>query len=127
MADFIPTVLAKIESSGFTDQIAYPGIKFDPANLTQWIEVDILENGFDDFDTENDGQKTERGILQISAVCKPGSGIVILDALAKTIQTKFPKGTILCDKIRVTKHPYRMDVITTDDRLIMPVSINYSA
>ena len=118
-------VMTMISSAGFTHQIAWPGVNFTPPNNGSWLEVIILENDPQQDYIGNDAPVCERGIITISAVTRPGLGEVGLETLARTVQSKFPKGTVISGAIRVTKAPTRRSTIVEPDRIMLPVDIVY--
>lgn len=118
-------VMTMISSAGFTQPIAWPGVNFTPPNNGQWLEVIILENDPQQDYIGNDAPVCERGIITISAVTRPGLGEVGIETLARTVQSKFPKGTAISGALRVTKAPTRRSTIVEPDRIMLPVDIVY--
>lgn len=122
-------IMQLVEAQGFTLPIAYPNVNFDPValNLSQWLEVEVFENEPVDRSIANDGTVTARGIVQISVCTRPGLGLVQADSVAEQIIQTFPKGTRIQGDVKVTRAPWRMSDIVTDDRAKIPVSISYSS
>jgi hypothetical protein len=118
-------VMTMIESAGFTQPIAWPGVNFTPPNNGQWLEVIILENDPQQDYIGNDAPVCERGIITISAVTRPGLGEVGIETLARTVQAAFPKGALIDGALRVTKAPTRRSTIVGPDRIMLPVDIVY--
>ena len=117
--------MTMISSAGFTQPIAWPGVNFTPPNNGQWLEVILLENDPQQDYIGNDAPVCERGIITISAVTRPGLGEVGIETLARTVQSKFPKGKVISGALRVKKAPARRGVITDPDALRLPVDIEY--
>lgn len=142
-------MMKAVADAAFGVPVAWPGIDFDPPNEGAWIEATLFENDPVDLAIANNGTVLDRGILQLAACGRPGAGFMDLDDLARRIQAAFPKGTkitplprdgVVLDldfttetyqvldaskTVKVTRHPWRLGDITTDTKLLIPVSIPY--
>lgn len=105
--------------------ISFEGVKFTPPDSGQWLEVTFLPNqGIDQSMTSNN--PVSQGIIQVNACNRPNSGLIPLQKLSETVAALFPKNTIIYDLVRVSETPYTSDMISLDDRLIIPLTIMYS-
>jgi hypothetical protein len=120
---FRAAVFAKI-STAFYVPIAYPGVTFTPPDKGHWLEVEIFENEPIEL-LANDAPVTPRGIIQITACTRNGKGMIELEKLANQVLAAFPKGTRFDGAIKAVKAPARRTSITDDDKLYMPVDIEY--
>lgn len=116
-----------VNDAGLGVLVSWPGVNFTPPDTGNWLEVRLFENEPTNYGMANDATETDRGILQVAAVGRPGTGIIALDTLAQSIQAAFPKGTQILGPIRVTRQPWRLGDIVEDDRVKIPVTIYYSS
>lgn len=99
---------------------------FTPPDSGYWFEVSFAPNANLDDGLANDSFRIPRGLFQITVAMRPGSGQIGLSGVADEVISEFPKGTVISDPVRVIRHPYQSDVIEMDDRLMIPVTIEYS-
>lgn len=118
-------LMQQIVDAGFTQPIAWPGVNFTPPNSGLWLQVALFENQPLQPGLSNTAGVGLRGILQITACGRPGLGYAALDTLAESVIAAFPKGKPVLSASRVTRTPYKMGDVTTDDRLMLPVRIDY--
>lgn len=105
--------------------VSYPGKTFDQPNTGQWLEISHAPN---DSDTYLSDQRIDRrGILQINACCHPNDGVIDLYQLAEGISAEWHKLTVITGTVAVTRTPWLMTPITTDEAIRLPVSIEYSS
>lgn len=104
--------------------ISYPGKKFDTPESSGWLELSVSPNDLDD--TLNDKDSCRRGMFQINLCGKPNNNPLTLIGLSDTLASSMEKGTVLVDDVRVVRTPYTMQLIPLSDRVILPVTIEYS-
>ena len=122
----IRTELMKlVQAAGFTQPIAWPGVNFTPPSSGAWLQVSLFENEPLQPGTANTAAVGLRGTLQISACGRPGTGFAALDTLADSVIAEFAKGTPVLSASRVIRTPYKLGDITADDKLMIPVRIEY--
>ena len=115
-----------LRSANLGYAIAWPGVNFTPPGTGIWLEVAFFPNqGIDDGLPYN-SSVTPIGIFQVSAVGRPGSGVIPLEAAADAIRGAFARGTTITTPVRVSRAPYNMSLIETDDKIFIPVSIPYA-
>lgn len=114
-----------IQAANLGYPIAWPGVNFTPPATGIWLEVSLFENDPLQPGLANDAPISERGILQVTACNRPGTGFVTLASAASAVIAAFPKGKRIEGSVKVNRTPYRMGDITDDDKLMIPVRIEY--
>ena len=111
--------------------IAYPGEPFDPktdAPDGEWLQVLIFRNEPANQPLGNT-RGVEQGIMQITACRRPnmkGSQIALTNK-ARLIQSIYPKGYTFASYHRIVNNPYMLSLIVEPDKIMLPVSMSYSA
>lgn len=107
--------------------IAYPAIDFTPPASGVWLEISFFPNrGIDDL-MANDSQVIPQGMFQVMAVTRPGDGLFPVTNAAQSVMMAMPKGTRLADLVRTNRHPYQSDAVKEGDRVMIPVTLEYSS
>jgi hypothetical protein len=129
----------EIEQSFFQDAgtrlslpIAFDGELFDPsvdAPNGIWIEVAVARNNNANKGLADSSRGVERGFIQLTLCRRPslrGNRIALAD-LAKSIRALYPNGYRFASGHRITDNTNELSVITQPDKIMLPVSIAYSA
>lgn len=110
--------------------VSYPGYTRTPPSTGVWLEVSFMPNRGIDDGLANNSDVAPQGIFQVMTVSRPGDGIErtggVQDA-AQAVISAFPKGIKVSGLVRVNRHPYQGSTMKEDDRLMIPVTIEYSA
>lgn len=106
--------------------IAYPSIKFTPPDGGNWLELSFMPNNGIDQGLSSPAQ-IKQGLLQVNICGKPNCGLIPLQTISDTVAALFQKNTVLSGFVRISKTPYTTDIISLDDRQILPLTIMYSA
>jgi hypothetical protein len=114
-----------LESLNLNIPIAYPAVKFTPPETGIWLEAKVLRNTGIDNGLSVVSTKVEQGIVQLNACTRPNAGIITLTNFANGLIAQIPKGLNIGD-VKVIKQPYLMQPIYIDDRVILPITIEYS-
>lgn len=104
--------------------VKYPAKKFTPPASGSWLELSIGPNDIDT--TLSDQSDYRRGVIQINVAGRPNINPLELTELADLIVAEFYKTKTLIDSVIVTRTPYLTNVLELDDRVLLPVTINYS-
>lgn len=104
--------------------VAYPGKKFKTPDAGNWLELLISPNDLDE--TLSDQGNDKRGMFQINVCGKPDKNPLALISLSEDLTTYFNKTLSIVDRVIVSKTPYMLSIIELDDRVILPVTIEYS-
>ena len=107
--------------------IAWPGLNFTPPESGVWLEVTFLPNRGIDDGLANDSDVVPQGIYQVMAVARPGTGLFPVTNAAQSVIDSLPKGTNIAGLVRVHRHPYQGSAIKEGDRVMIPVTIEYSS
>lgn len=105
--------------------ISWPGYNFTPPSQGFWLEVSFLPNRGVDDRLADDGHVSPQGILQITVCGRPGDEVALRE-VAEEVQQVLPKGTPILPPLRVTRSPYTLSVIYAKDRMMLPVSVEYT-
>ena len=106
--------------------IALPGEAFEPTTPL-WLELDIAPNNFDD--TLSDQYAYKRGVITLSCCCRKGASQYEYSRAvfgASVTVEENPKGTVIHQSVVVSKTPMMLSKIEYQDRIMIPVSIEYS-
>lgn len=106
--------------------IAYPGVNFTPPAAGQWIEVAVFRAPEANQPLGN-GRGVEQGTLQIVACTRAGLGTASLLPLVLQIRSAYPKGRAFASGHRIVDNANVMSPQIEGDRLMLPVSMSYSA
>jgi hypothetical protein len=117
---------AALTAASFGYPIGWPGVEFTPPGDGAWLEVAFFPNQGLDEGLPYNSSVTPMGLFQVSAATRPGSGVIGLEAVADSIRGAFPRGTVITSPVRVSRAPYNMQLIETDDKIFIPVSIPYA-
>lgn len=104
--------------------VKWPGKKLKTPDSGNWFELSINSNDIDP--TLNDQTIYRRGMFQLNVGGKPDRDSTRLSAIADLIQAEFYKTKPIIDAVTVSDTPYQTSLIELDDRVILPVTINYS-
>lgn len=104
--------------------VKYPAKKFTPPASGEWLELSIAPNDIDS--TLSEQASFKRGIVQVNVAGRPDTSPLKLTAIADLITLKLPKGLFIVDSVIVARTPYQTNVLELDDRVLLPVTINYS-
>lgn len=116
--------LVKAFASANSLPVKYPAKKFDTPQSGNWLELTINPN---DIDLTLSGQTIfRRGMIQINVCGKAGRSPLSLTAISDAIKTEFNKTKTIVDAVIVSGSPYESSMIELEDRVILPVTINYS-
>lgn len=113
-------------NAGLGYEIAYPGVDFTPPDSGEWLEVRFLPNEGVDNGLGYSDSYVPQGIFQVSAATRPGNGVIQIGKVADDVAAVFPKGAGV-GPVRVWRHPYQQQFVTMDDRVMIPVTVEYSA
>lgn len=104
--------------------IKHPAKKFKPPASGNWLELSIAPNDIDT--TLSDQESYRRGLFQLNVAGRPDNSSLELTGIADLLITEFHKTKTLIDSVIVTRTPYLTNVLELDDRVLLPVTINYS-
>lgn len=102
--------------------VSFPGLKFDPPDEGQWLEVSWVPGPTQNYGLADNGPSLLQGLAQVSVCERPGAGIARLAELADEVIAAFAKGTEF-DTVRVYRRPYQSGAITDPARVMVPVTI----
>lgn len=105
--------------------ISYPGVNFTPPPTGTWIEVDIFPN--EPANQPLRGRGVDQGIMQITLCARPGQGIVGINNASNAILAAYPKNRRFSTGHRIISDPYKLSRIDEPDKIMLPVSMTYSA
>lgn len=106
--------------------IAWPGVDFEPPATGYWLEPVVIRGDGIDIGLPYDSTFSPNGTLRVGVCCRPGNGIVGLSLVAAQVIAALPKGTRFSDGSFIRSNPRAQTVIIDGDRIIMPVSMDYS-
>lgn len=106
--------------------IAWPGVDFMPPDSGIWLALSHIPNQGVQDGIEDAADVVPRGMFQMSAYTRPGSGVFGITSAADTIVSTFTKGTVLSSPVRITRTPYQSPRVDEPDRIYIPVTIEYS-
>lgn len=118
--------LTAVSGAALGYPIGWPGLTFNPPATGIWLEVSHMPNEGVQDGVSNDADVVPQGMFQIIAATRPGSGALGITGVADTIVAAFPKGTVLADPVRITRAPYQSPRVDEEDRIYIPVTIQYS-
>lgn len=106
--------------------VSFEGIKFEQPASGQWLELSILPN--DGIDQSLAGNNVlAQGIFQVNVCDRPNTGLIPLQQLSETVAALFNKNTLVSGLVRVARKPYTSSALSLDDKLVIPLTIEYSA
>jgi hypothetical protein len=111
--------------------IAFHGIPFTPPAAGVWLQVTYLPNEGIQQGIGNSATVIEQGIYQVMA-CRRivdatiTGGVTPLQAALSLVATEYPKGKIITGLVRVQRTPYQSSLIEDEDRMMIPLTIQYS-
>jgi hypothetical protein len=104
--------------------VKYPSKKFDTPDSGNWLELSVNPN---DIDPDlSGGRQLRRGMFQLNVCGKPNKSPLTLSGIADQIRVSFFKTKTIIDSVIVSDSPYESGMIELEDRVILPVTINYS-
>ena len=104
---------------------SHPTITFDPPDEDNWLELSFMPNTGINQGIES-GTVLKQGLLQVNIAGKPNGGLLPLETIADTVAALFAKNSILSGNVRISRTPYTTDIISLDDRQLLPLTIMYS-
>lgn len=105
--------------------ISYPSITFDTPDSGNWLELSFMPNTGIDQGIESP-TVIKQGLLQVNVGGQPNGGLIPLQNIADTVAALFPKNSVLSGIVRISRTPYTTDIISLDDRQLLPITIMYS-
>lgn len=102
----------------------YPATAFKPPATGRWLELRIFPNDIDL--TLSDTESYRRGFFQLVVYARPGTGSVPLMQVAESVAAAFPKGQTIAGSVIVSATPELRSLLEMDDKIALPVSINYA-
>ena len=114
-----------ISTAGLGYSIAYPSKTFTPPNTGFWLALSFIPNEGIDQGLSSP-TVLQQGLLQVNVCGKPNCGSIDLYDISEQVAAVLPKNTIIAGNVRVSKTPYNTDIISIDDRQILPLTIMYS-
>lgn len=114
-----------IESLNLGYPIAYTAIDFTPPQNSLWLEVKVFRNSGQDLGIAHNSSKIEEGLFQITVCDRPNKGIINMTTVANGIVAALPRGTVIGD-VYIKKQPYLMQIIDMEDRVMLPITMQYS-
>lgn len=124
-AEIAEAFFTQIKSANLGYPIAYPSISFTPPDSGNWLELSFMPN-----DGIDQGIKSptvlKQGLLQVNICGKPNGGLIPLQDISEQVAAVFPKNQIISGNVRVSKTPYNTDIISIDDRQLLPLTVMYS-
>lgn len=118
---FFDTVIAG--ALGFP--IAFPSIAFTPPDSGNWLELSFMPNTGIDQGISS-ATVLKQGLLQVNVGGKPNGGLLPLETIADSVAALFAKNSVLSGNVRISRTPYTSDIISLDDRQLLPITILYS-
>jgi len=115
-----------LDNAALGYDIAWPGGDFSPPDSGYWLEPVVIRGDGIDIGLPYDSTFSPNGALRIGVCCRPGNGVIGLSLVAATVIAALPKGTRFSDGTFISNSPRAQSVIAETDRLIMPVTMNYS-
>lgn len=111
--------------------VAYPDVTFDPAtSATDGIYIDVSYFPNRPAWEGVSAGALDQGLLQLSVVYPPNSGLVAPLQIAELIKTHFAKGTVMVSgttKVKVTREPWAASPLVDDKETRTPVSVSWTA
>ena len=114
-----------VSTGGLGLPIAYPSITFNPPDSGNWLELSFMPNTGINQGIES-GTVLKQGLLQVNIAGKPNGGLLPLEAIADTVAALFTQNSTLSGNVRISRTPYTTDIISLDDRQLLPLTIMYS-
>lgn len=119
--DFVGGVFTWASGLGYS--VAYPGKSFTPPDSGEWLELNIIHNDLDPDLT--DQTIFRRGIIQLNVCGRPNKNPLTLYGIADGLVTGYPKASAISGAT-ITKTPYTSSLLEMDDRVMLPVTFEYS-
>ena len=119
--DFVEGVFTWASGLGYP--VAYPGKTFAPPDSGEWLELMIVHNDADPDLT--DQTIFRRGIIQLNVCGRPNKNPLTLYSIADTLKTGTQKGATVSG-VTITRTPYTSSLLEMDDRVMLPVTFEYS-
>jgi hypothetical protein len=111
--------------------IAFHGIPFTPPTSGVWLQVTYQPNEGIQQGIGNDADTIEQGIYQVMA-CRRivdatiTGGVTPLQSALALVAAEYPKCKIITGLVRVQRTPYESSLFEEDDRMMIPLRIQYS-
>lgn len=103
--------------------VLFPGIGAKPPASGFWLELRWIPNEPANYGTANDAPTLLQGLAQVNVCYRPGQGIVDGLELAGAVIAAFPKGTVIAERVRITRRPWVAGAIEDPERVMHPVTI----
>lgn len=124
-AEITQAFFEKVSGAALGYPIAYPSITFTPPDSGNWLELSFMPNNGIDQGLSS-ATVISQGLLQVNICGKPNGGLIPLQTISDTVAALFVKNTVLSGLVRVSRTPYTTDIISLDDRQLLPLTIEYS-
>lgn len=115
-----------VEDAGLGLPIAWPGTDFKPPASGYWLEPRLFRGEGLDPGIPNSSRALDQGVMQINVGTRPGKGIIGLVQKATLVQAAFPKGKTFASGVRIVNNAYQLSIIEDGDKILLPVTMNYS-
>ena len=117
---------AMLNNAALGYPIAWPGFNFTPPSTGVWLQVDFFPNEGIDEGMADNSTVIPQGIFQIMVCSRPGEGVASINQAIGEVSAVFGKGSTIVGMVRVRRSPYESDRITQDDRMMIPLTIQYT-
>lgn len=119
-------LITKLNTAALGYPISYPGYNFTPPDTGVWLQVEHQPNrGIDDGINAN-SSVIPQGLMTIMAVDRPGNGLTGVTSAAQSVMATFPKLSTVTGGVTIQRAPYQGSAIKEGDRIMIPVTIEYS-
>ncbi len=110
--------------------IAWPNISFTPPATGKWLRVDFIPNRVDRVSIGSAEPHRLRGLMQVSVMWPLGQGTDAAADIAGAIVGLFPADLVLWDgdlRVRVVQRPAVAGAIVEEQRVMVPVTVEWEA
>lgn len=115
-----------LNNASFGYPVAWPSVNFTPPATGVWLETAFSPSADLDEGLSYSDDTIPRGFFQVTVYDRPNRGVFVSVGVAESVQSLFAKGTVISGNIRVVRKPDIMSMIEVDDRIGIPVSVEYS-
>ena len=123
--EIISSFFAALDAANLGYPISYPSITFQTPSTGNWLEVSFMPNEGIDQGIKSP-TVVKQGLFQINVCGKPDGGSIPLYTISEQVAAVFPKNTVITGNVRISKTPYNTDIISLDDRQLLPLTMMYS-
>jgi len=107
-------------------RIEYPGVNFTPPATGYWLQLSVFRNAEANQPLAN-RRGVEQGVLQIVVATRPGGGTAAMRPTVNAIKAAYRKGRAFASGHRIVDNVRELDPQIEDSKLLLPVSMSYSA